>query len=141
MSQAQMSCFWLTRTARLTAPGVRGKKMPTATSQHFAPATSKIGEELIITGNVTSKGEIHIDGTVQGEILCHSLTIGDKSQIEGSVVAEEVVIRGRLVGSVHASKVTLHSRCHVEGDVFHRGLTMEQGAVFDGKSGPWDDRD
>jgi cytoskeletal protein CcmA (bactofilin family) len=91
--------------------------MPTGTSQHFAPSTSKICEELLITGNVTSKGELHIDGTVQGEILCHSLTIGDKSQIEGSVVAEEVVIRGRLVGSVHASKVTLHSRCHVEGEV------------------------
>jgi len=120
--------------------------MPTDTSQQSAhiqrstPATSTIGEELMITGNVTSKGEIHLEGTVQGDIHCHSLIVGEKSQIEGSVVAEEVVIWGRVIGSVHAPKLTLRSKCYVEGNLFHRGLTIEQGAFFDGMSGRCEDR-
>ena len=56
------------------------------------------------------------------------------------MVAEEVVIRGRVIGSVYAPKVTLCSKCYVEGDLFHRGLTIEQGAFFDGMSGRCEDR-
>jgi cytoskeletal protein CcmA (bactofilin family) len=114
--------------------------MPTDKSQQWArvqgstPSASTIGEELMIAGNVTSKGEIHVDGQVQGGIHCHSLVLGENSQFEGSVVAEDVVIRGRLIGSVRALRVALHSKCHVEGDLYHHSLTIEQGAYFKGKS-------
>jgi hypothetical protein len=59
-----------------------------------APSTV-IGEDLTIVGNVTSKGEIQIDGQIQGDISCGSLLLGDKSQITGCVTAEDVVVRGQ----------------------------------------------
>jgi cytoskeletal protein CcmA (bactofilin family) len=95
---------------------------------------SNIGEDLVITGNVTSKGEIQIDGQLHGDIQCASLVLGESSRLEGSVVAEDVVIRGRLKGSVRALRVTLESKCHVEGDLIHQSLAIEQGALFEGKS-------
>jgi cytoskeletal protein CcmA (bactofilin family) len=95
---------------------------------------SNIGEDLVITGNVTSKGEIQIDGQLHGDIQCASLVLGKNSQLEGSVVAEDVVIRGRLIGSVRALRVTLESKCHVEGDLIHQSLAIEPGALFEGKS-------
>ena len=95
---------------------------------------SNIGEDLVITGNVTSKGEIHLDGQLHGDIQCASLILGESAHLEGGVIAEDVVIRGRLKGSVRALRVTLQSKCHVEGDLIHQSLAIEQGALFEGKS-------
>jgi cytoskeletal protein CcmA (bactofilin family) len=100
---------------------------------------SIIGEDLIITGNVDSKGEIQVDGEIRGDIHCGSLLLGDKSTITGSVTAEDVVVRGKVVGSVRGLRVTLQAQSHVEGDIYHQSLAIEQGAYFEGKSRRSDD--
>jgi cytoskeletal protein CcmA (bactofilin family) len=122
--------------------GVVGQaRMPTDASQQSAHAqgwgtlsTSTIGEDLTIIGNVTSKSEIHLDGHVQGDVRCVALVLGESSQLKGNVIAEDVVIRGRLIGSVRALRVMLQSTAHVEGDLLHKSLAIEQGAYFEGKS-------
>jgi cytoskeletal protein CcmA (bactofilin family) len=95
---------------------------------------STIGEDLMISGDVTSTGELHIDGRVEGDVRCASLVLGDTSEIKGNVTAEEVMILGRLIGSVRGRRVILQSTAHVEGDVLHKDLAMEQGAFFEGES-------
>jgi cytoskeletal protein CcmA (bactofilin family) len=35
---------------------------------------------------------------------------------------------------VRGNRVTLQASSHVEGDVFHKALAIEQGAFFEGKS-------
>jgi cytoskeletal protein CcmA (bactofilin family) len=95
---------------------------------------SIIGEDLKITGNVTSKGEIQVDGEIEGDIRCSSLLLGEKSRVTGGVAAEDVVVRGRIVGSIRGSRITLQAQSHVEGDIFHESLAIEQGAYFEGKS-------
>jgi cytoskeletal protein CcmA (bactofilin family) len=99
-------------------------------------SVSNIGGDLTIVGNVTSKGEINLDGHVEGDIHCVALVLGENSSVEGNVAADDVVIRGRLTGSVKALRVTLQSNSHVEGDLTHQSLAIEQGAFFDGKSLP-----
>ena len=93
---------------------------------------STISEDLTITGDVTSNGELRIDGRVQGNVHCLSLILGENSEIKGDVKAEEVLIRGRLIGSVRGRRVILQSTAHVEGDLLHKDL--EQGAYFQGES-------
>ena len=100
---------------------------------------STIGEDLQITGNVSSKGEIHLDGEVIGDVSCVALVLGESGKLEGNVIADDVVIRGRLVGSIRALRVTLQAMSHVEGDVYHQSLAIEQGAFFEGKSRRSDD--
>jgi Polymer-forming cytoskeletal len=58
---------------------------------------SIIGEDLTIKGNVTSKGEIQVDGEIEGDISCSSLLVGDKSKVTGGVAAEDVVVRGHIL--------------------------------------------
>lgn len=100
---------------------------------------SIIGEDLIITGNVDSKGEIQVDGEIRGDVHCGSLLLGDKSTITGSVTAEDVVVRGKVMGAVRGLRVTLQAQSHVEGDIYHQSLAIEQGAYFEGKSRRSDD--
>lgn len=95
---------------------------------------SIIGEDLTIEGNVSSKGEIQVDGKIRGDVHCGSLLLGDKAQVDGSVIAEDVVIRGKVMGSIRGLRVTLQAQSHVEGDIHHQSLAIEQGAYFEGKS-------
>jgi cytoskeletal protein CcmA (bactofilin family) len=57
----------------------------------------------------------------------------------GGVIAEDIVVRGRVVGSIRGLRVTLQAQSHVEGDIFHQSLAIEQGAYFEGKSRRSDD--
>ncbi len=100
---------------------------------------SVIGEDLTVEGNIISKGEVQLEGEVKGDIHCTSLVIGDKALVEGGVVADDVIVRGRVVGSLRGHRVTLQSSSHVEGDIFHQSLAIEQGAFFEGKSRRSDD--
>jgi cytoskeletal protein CcmA (bactofilin family) len=100
---------------------------------------SIISEDLTIRGNVTSKGEIQVDGEIEGDISCSSLLVGDKSKVTGGVAAEDVVVRGHIVGSIRGLRITLQAQSHVEGDIFHQSLAIEQGAYFEGKSRRSDD--
>ena len=118
--------------AKAPVPATFASKSPRPSARKMVP--SIIGEDLTITGNVTSKGEIQVDGEIQGDIHCNSLLLGDKSQVRGEVVAEEIVVRGRLVGSIKGLRITLQAPSHVEGDIYHQSLAIEQGAYFEGKS-------
>ena len=97
-------------------------------------APSVIGPDLIITGNLTSKGEMQIDGEVQGDIRATNLIVGERARITGTIVADEAIIRGHVMGSIRSKRVMLQSSSHVEGDVYHQSLAIEQGAYFEGKS-------
>jgi cytoskeletal protein CcmA (bactofilin family) len=96
-------------------------------------APSIISSDMIIVGTLTSTGDIQIDGKVEGDIRSGSLTIGEKANIEGEIVAEEVTIRGRVHGTIRARKVQLAGTCHVEGVILHEALSVEVGAFFEGQ--------
>lgn len=96
--------------------------------------SSSISEELVIDGNIESRGNVHLKGQVQGDIRCRLLFVDEGAQIHGNVMAEDVVIQGSVVGAVRASGVVLHARSHLEGEVWCQNLTVEQGAIFEGVS-------
>lgn len=97
-------------------------------------APSIIGSDLKLVGNAFSDGEVQVDGKIEGDIKCASLVVGDNAEITGGVVAEDVVVRGKVNGSIRGLRVTLQSSSHVEGDIHHQSLAIEQGAFFEGKS-------
>ncbi|GBF25768.1 hypothetical protein MnTg02_00802 [bacterium MnTg02] len=94
---------------------------------------SIIGPGLSVTGNVISKGKIQIEGEIHGDVHCVTLTVGENGYIIGGVVAEEIVVQGRVIGVVRGINVSLRASSHVEGDIIHTGLAIEQGAFFEGK--------
>ncbi len=114
-------------------------QMSQQSSQGSKPGLSTISDALSITGNVISNGEIRLDGEVHGDIHCASLVLSENARLEGSAVAEDVVVAGRLIGSVRAVRLSLQAGSHMEGDVLCQTLAIEKGAYFDGKSRPLDD--
>lgn len=101
--------------------------------------TSVIGPDLVIHGNLTSKGEVQIEGEVQGDIHATHVVLGERARVTGGIVAEECIIRGHLLGTIRGRRVLLQGSAHVEGDVYHQTMAIESGAFFEGKSRRTDD--
>ena len=94
---------------------------------------SVIGTDVTIKGNVSASADLHVDGKVEGDIVCASLVQGETSTIEGSIKAESARLSGRLTGSIHARDLVILRSARVEGDVHYDALTIEQGAQVDGR--------
>jgi len=95
-------------------------------------APSIISADLVVTGTLTSTGDIQIDGRVEGDVRSTGLVIGDKAFIQGDVTGDDVTVRGRVQGSIRARKVLLCATCHVEGNILHEAFAVEAGAFFEG---------
>jgi cytoskeletal protein CcmA (bactofilin family) len=96
------------------------------------PPASVLSSDLTIKGNLRTTGDIQIEGTVEGDIRAHLLTIGEGATVKGECVADDVVINGRIVGRVRGLKVRLTSTARVEGDIIHKTIAIESGAHFEG---------
>ncbi len=99
-----------------------------------APARCVIDAGLVITGNLESERDVQLDGELRGDITCTQLIISRDAALIGNVVAEEVVVRGTVKGSIRADQVMLQDTARVESEIFHKSLVVEQGAHFDGES-------
>ena len=96
------------------------------------PAPSTLSSDLTVTGNLVTSGDIQIEGTVEGDIRAHLLTVGEGATVKGECVADDVVVNGRVVGCVRGLKVRLTASARVEGDIIHKTIAIESGAHFEG---------
>jgi cytoskeletal protein CcmA (bactofilin family) len=102
-------------------------------------APSIISADMVIAGSLSSTGDIQIDGRVEGDVHSIGLVIGDKAEVHGEVCAEDVTVRGKVVGRIRGRKVLLAATSHVEGDILHEALAIETGAFFEGNCRHSDD--
>jgi cytoskeletal protein CcmA (bactofilin family) len=115
-----------------------GEFMP-ATTPKPKPAPSVLSSDLTVTGNIKTTGDIQVEGTVEGDIRAHLLTVGEGATIRGEIVADDIVVNGRVVGRVRGLKVRLTSSARVEGDIIHKTIAIESGAHFEGSVQRQDD--
>lgn len=94
---------------------------------------SIIASDVEIIGNLAAKVDIHIDGSVQGDIACGSLVQGSDSKIAGKIIAEQARLAGTVDGSIEARDLIIEASAHISGDIQYETLTIEQGSKVDGK--------
>ena len=95
---------------------------------------SLIGQDVVLRGDLTTSGDIHLDGTIEGDLKTGHLTIGESGCVKGTIEADSVEVRGRVYGTVRARQVRLWATAQVEGDISHSELSIESGAHFEGRS-------
>jgi len=86
-----------------------------------APTRSVIDAWLRINGNLESEGEVQVDGQIQGDIRCAHLTVGRDALVNGNITADEVVVRGKVMGCIRGNRVILQDCAHVR----ERGVPQE----------------
>ena len=124
------------RSRTETTPDASGSKSSEAAparsgeARHAAP--SIISPDLKIVGNLQSRGDIQIDGTIEGDIDCQSLTVGESAQVSGTIESKLVRICGAVDGEVRGENIVLAKTARVKGDIVHSSLEIEAGAEFEG---------
>ncbi len=111
----------------------RDRASNTSSRQKLKGPVSLISPDLTVSGNLSTQGDLQIDGTVEGDIQCQSLTIGANAKVIGQISALEVLIRGSLIGNIQAQTVTLTKTAQVSGDIKHQTIAIESGARLDGR--------
>jgi len=93
---------------------------------------SIISEDVRLTGSLVSQGEVQLDGRIDGDVRVNHLVIGTTGTVEGTVTAESVIVKGKIFGSLNASKVVIESSAQVHGDVYQDTLSIDAGAIIEG---------
>jgi cytoskeletal protein CcmA (bactofilin family) len=93
---------------------------------------SVFADDLHIKGSVISKGDIKLNGVVEGDVSARTLLINKNAEIIGSATAEKVVVVGSVEGSVIGVRVELTSSAKVQGDLICKTLLIDENAYFNG---------
>jgi cytoskeletal protein CcmA (bactofilin family) len=103
-----------------------------ATQKQPKPSPSLLSSDLTVKGNVITSGDVQVEGTIEGDVRAHLLTVGESATIRGEVIADDVVVNGRVIGRLRGLKVRLTATARVEGDIVHKTIAIESGAHFEG---------
>lgn len=93
-----------------------------------------IGAGTIITGDIQSKGDIRVDGTLKGSInTSGKVVVGKDGIVEGDVVCNSADISGVTKAKITTSQLlSLKSTAKLNGDIITNKLSIEPGAAFTG---------
>lgn len=98
-----------------------------------AGAPSIIAAGVVVTGNIRSDGELHVDGRVEGDIDALALTVGDQGHVVGHIDVEDATIHGIVSGTIRARRVRLGRASKVIAEITHDILSIDEGASFEGQ--------
>jgi cytoskeletal protein CcmA (bactofilin family) len=93
---------------------------------------STISAELKVVGELTSDGDIEIDGRVEGKVNGRAVTVGPRGHVNGAILAESVRIKGAIEGEIGAMSVALEASAVVKANITYRSLSVDGGAFFVG---------
>jgi cytoskeletal protein CcmA (bactofilin family) len=96
-------------------------------------ALSFIGPEMVVSGDIATDARLHVDGRIEGDVRCGTLSQGEAGTIAGHIVAEDARLAGLVDGTVTARNLTLAPTARVTGDVAYEILSIESGARIDGR--------
>jgi cytoskeletal protein CcmA (bactofilin family) len=102
---------------------------PTGTS------TSLIGAGTSMKGDITSNGDLRIDGTLVGNIHCSAkVVIGANGVVHGDIFGQLADIMGKVTGTIKVKELLLLKGGSVlNGNIQAAKLQVEPSATFNGE--------
>ena len=93
-----------------------------------------IGTGTTINGDIQSKGDIRVDGTLKGSVTTEGkVVLGKDGVIEGDVVCKNADVSGILKAKITVSQLlSLKTSAKLNGDITTNKLSIEPGAEFTG---------
>jgi cytoskeletal protein CcmA (bactofilin family) len=103
-----------------------------------APASggaSIISAGTTLKGDITSSGDIRIDGTLNGNINCTAkVVIGANGVVQGDITGQQADIMGRVNGTIKVKELLqLKGGSFVNGNLHASKLQIEPTANFNGQ--------
>lgn len=98
-------------------------------------SASIIASGTSLNGDISSSGDIRIDGTLKGNIHCTAkVVIGANGKVEGDVYGQQADIMGVVNGTVNVKELLqLKGGSDVNGNISAGKLQIEPSANFNGQ--------
>jgi cytoskeletal protein CcmA (bactofilin family) len=95
---------------------------------------NKIVAGTTIKGEVDTKNDIRIDGTVEGILNCEGkVVLGQSGRIDGQVNCTNAEIQGKITATIQVKELlSLKATAIVEGEVKTQKIAIEPGAKISG---------
>ena len=102
----------------------------------FDTIETLIGNGTTFKGDILTTKSLRIDGMLIGNIKeAANVIVGETAQVKGSICANYVVVDGVVEGNITANEcIELLTKSRVTGDLTTTILSINEGAVFKGKS-------
>ncbi len=103
-------------------------------AEEISNSSNVIGKGTTIEGNIDTSGNIRIEGKIVGNIKSRSkIALGNGSQVEGNVSAQNADVEGHVKGKIDIQEVlVLKATAVITGDISTGKLVIEPGATFNG---------
>ncbi|MEM8834475.1 MAG: polymer-forming cytoskeletal protein [Planctomycetota bacterium] len=97
-------------------------------------ATTVLGPDLVIKGEMTFEGSVRLLGTFEGRMEASGdLHVGEGAHCRAEVHVARIVVDGEIEGNVHAAeRIQLNESAVVKGDVAAGAMSVADGATFMG---------
>jgi cytoskeletal protein CcmA (bactofilin family) len=97
-------------------------------------AINLIGVGTEIKGDISSNGDIRIDGILQGNLKTKGkVVIGETGSVKGEIKCKNSDVEGSIEGKIHVSELlSLKATSNLAGDIIARKLAIEPGSKFTG---------
>jgi cytoskeletal protein CcmA (bactofilin family) len=109
-----------------------GATLPKA-SRSGPPGLSFIGPEVLVSGDLATDAQLHVDGRIDGNVRCSQLVQGEAGIIAGNINAEEARIAGTVEGQVNVRTLFVEAGAKILGDVTYETLSIDAGAQIEGR--------
>ncbi|MBL7889755.1 MAG: polymer-forming cytoskeletal protein [Bacteroidetes bacterium] len=98
------------------------------------PSVNIIGAGTVIEGDITTNGDMRIDGSLTGSInVKGKLVVGPSGTIEGEIICQNADISGTIKGKIGVAELlALKSSSKLTGDIITNKIAIEPGAAFSG---------
>jgi cytoskeletal protein CcmA (bactofilin family) len=88
---------------------------------------------MSVSGQIQSSGPLHVEGHLDGSVVCDSLSIGPTGRIAGEVTAVNLRIEGQLEGEITAEALEMGPTASMEGKLLCQTLELAFGATLSGE--------
>lgn len=97
-------------------------------------AINLIGVGTEIKGDISSNGDIRVDGKLQGNLKTKGkVVIGETGSVKGEIKCKNSDVEGNIEGKIQVVELlSLKATSNINGDIVARKLAIEPGAKFTG---------
>jgi cytoskeletal protein CcmA (bactofilin family) len=110
------------------------KETTTASRPSGGGGVNTIDAHTSIQGDLKAGGDIRIDGSLTGNLICEGkLIIGPQGTVDGDVTCVNAAIEGNFIGNLTVKEMlTLQATANVKGDVKATKMAVLGGCQMNG---------
>lgn len=100
------------------------------------PVPSIISYDTKIKGDIWGGDTIHIDGKLEGNIMCNEVIIGTRGYIVGDIKAKSLSVYGTVNGVIETDDLFVANNARLVGNAYYNKIALEPGAYVEGNCMP-----